>query len=270
MSFLTNLGKGFIRSAVNQVGRDTGKVISNSIYGDAHATPIRNVSKTDKGIYVDNINGEPINPEELRNRAWQEGWKPVYSLLSSYGMNLSTIIAMSTYLVIGIVFYPYTIKYPILPILIFLFGICNIFRKTVEWKRKANIPYQVSDRRYRGGYRIEHRQRNESVYLPCNDSDKKKLLFYGAIYIVVAIAFYIIASVYGKSWQEMTTAWRYEEIINNREQSIKDSIKARQDIEFWKKYYDDETYKSRLEEFNKEWGEKYEEYLEALKSIQNQ
>ena len=33
MSFVKNLAKGFVRSAVNQVGRDGGRVISNSIYG---------------------------------------------------------------------------------------------------------------------------------------------------------------------------------------------------------------------------------------------
>lgn len=41
-SFLGQLAKGFVRSAVNQVGRDGGRVISNQIYGDAHSTPIRN------------------------------------------------------------------------------------------------------------------------------------------------------------------------------------------------------------------------------------
>lgn len=41
MGFAKNLGKGFIRSAVNQVGRDAGKVISNQVYGDAHSTPHR-------------------------------------------------------------------------------------------------------------------------------------------------------------------------------------------------------------------------------------
>ena len=38
-NFIQNLAKGFIRSAVNQVGRDGGKIISNQIYGDAHSTP---------------------------------------------------------------------------------------------------------------------------------------------------------------------------------------------------------------------------------------
>lgn len=40
-SYLGKLAKGFVRSAVNQVGRDGGRVISNQIYGDAHSTPIR-------------------------------------------------------------------------------------------------------------------------------------------------------------------------------------------------------------------------------------
>lgn len=40
MGFLDGLFKGFVRSAVNQVGRDGGKVISNKIYKGGHSTPI--------------------------------------------------------------------------------------------------------------------------------------------------------------------------------------------------------------------------------------
>lgn len=43
-SFINGLAKGFVRSAVNQVGRDAGRVVSNNIYGDAHSIPHRNVS----------------------------------------------------------------------------------------------------------------------------------------------------------------------------------------------------------------------------------
>lgn len=43
-SFFNGLAKGFVRSAVNQVGRDAGRVVSNNIYGDAHSIPHRNVS----------------------------------------------------------------------------------------------------------------------------------------------------------------------------------------------------------------------------------
>ena len=43
-SFINELAKGFVRSAVNQVGRDAGRVVSNNIYGDAHSIPHRTVS----------------------------------------------------------------------------------------------------------------------------------------------------------------------------------------------------------------------------------
>lgn len=48
MSFFENLGKGLIRSAVNQVGRDGGRVVSNQLYGDAHSTPHRIVNNNSK------------------------------------------------------------------------------------------------------------------------------------------------------------------------------------------------------------------------------
>lgn len=49
-SFLGQLGKGFLRSAVNQVGRDGGRVISNQVYGDAHSAPIREVGAQGQSI----------------------------------------------------------------------------------------------------------------------------------------------------------------------------------------------------------------------------
>ena len=41
MSYLNNLAKGFVKSAVKQVGREGGKVISNQIYGNVHSKPLR-------------------------------------------------------------------------------------------------------------------------------------------------------------------------------------------------------------------------------------
>jgi hypothetical protein len=35
----------FVRSAVNQVGRDTGRAISNQVLGNAHSTPVRQVEQ---------------------------------------------------------------------------------------------------------------------------------------------------------------------------------------------------------------------------------
>ena len=46
MGFGKNLAKGFVRSVVNQMGRDGGKVISNQLYGDAHSVPHRSINGT--------------------------------------------------------------------------------------------------------------------------------------------------------------------------------------------------------------------------------
>lgn len=75
MSFISDLGQGFIRSAVNQVGRDGGKVISNQLYGNAHSTPIRGIGMTNKNEYINIANGEFISPEQLRDKAMEEGFK---------------------------------------------------------------------------------------------------------------------------------------------------------------------------------------------------
>lgn len=57
-SFINGLAKGFVRSAVNQVGRDAGKVISNNVYGDRHSTPYRNVSNGKRIVDVGEVKDE--------------------------------------------------------------------------------------------------------------------------------------------------------------------------------------------------------------------
>lgn len=74
MSFLNNLIKGFIRSAVNQVGRDGGKVISNQVYGDKHATPVR-MSGHNKN--------ESAEPKTLKNQIRASSNKSREDLLNS-------------------------------------------------------------------------------------------------------------------------------------------------------------------------------------------
>ena len=60
-NFTEDLAKGFVRSAVNQVGRDGGKVISNSIYGNAHSTPIRGIGKNTHNQFFDESTNEVIS-----------------------------------------------------------------------------------------------------------------------------------------------------------------------------------------------------------------
>lgn len=45
----------FLSSLIRQVGRDTGKVISNKLYGDAHATPYRRAGNLSSSKIHDTI-----------------------------------------------------------------------------------------------------------------------------------------------------------------------------------------------------------------------
>ncbi len=57
-NFLSSVARGFIRSAVNQVGRDSGRVVSNAMYGDAHAVPVRNAGGGGGGVpYIEIAEG---------------------------------------------------------------------------------------------------------------------------------------------------------------------------------------------------------------------
>lgn len=54
-SFLTSLGKGFVRSAVNQIGREGGKVISNRVYNNQNYTNINSVNNMTQYNHVTDI-----------------------------------------------------------------------------------------------------------------------------------------------------------------------------------------------------------------------
>lgn len=70
-SFGMQLAEGFVRSTVNQVGRQTGNVIANNIYGNAHSTPFKIIAEANKNVYLT----EPI--EEPTEYQFD---KPIYVL----------------------------------------------------------------------------------------------------------------------------------------------------------------------------------------------
>lgn len=259
MGFLGNLAKGFVRSAVNQVGRDTGKVVSNQLYGDAHATPIRNVNKTSKGIYLDD-EGVVINPIELREKAENDGWKPKYSSHQTSYKWFSRIFCFLVWLGLGIILYPFSIALPIIPIIICIVGVTKIFARNVVWEREGTIYIQKSDRRYKGGYRIESQYGSEKVKLPCNEKDRKLLLIHGIADFLIAAALYIGANYWGIQLDRDTKIKEYNTFLN-------DTTNLKQDIEYWKDK-DTTIYNRQLREFN----EKYNKALEYIKNnepIQN-
>lgn len=139
-NFLNSLGKGFIRSAVNQVGRDYGKTISNQIFGDAHATPVR-VVKTDRS----NILWAPGQPNKENEIEYHKqdiiNWQDIVCLI------LSPLMVL-----VG-------------PFLYGIFTLVYLFKGSTAFVVYTNEPRRIPDRRYSVGYRIEpqgiHKQRIE-------------------------------------------------------------------------------------------------------------
>src|SRR5690606_20440406 len=124
MSFLNNLAKGLVRSAVNQVGRDGGKVISNQVYGNAHSTPIRAVSNNQ--TQTENINS--LNLTEEKEYIWVKFfWAIIISGLLPFLGGLIIIYR----------------------------GYVNYNHKLIKMYKTESQSVYASDKRYKSGQRYE-------------------------------------------------------------------------------------------------------------------
>ena len=168
MGFLNNLGKGLIRSAVNQVGRDAGRVVSNQLYGDAHSTPYRRVGG---GNYLDE------SSEEL-----------LYEQYKSPNFLFHCLIAFFFNIFGGIALLLYSF---------------NLRKKAniVRGKKVFSYKTYVTDNRYKTGLRYNGDiMRSVPFTRPANDEQMEKniktarkyliagiiLIIYGAIFFTVA------------------------------------------------------------------------------------
>lgn len=126
-NFAKNLAKGFVRSAVNQVGRDGGRVISNHVYNNANYVPFQNVG----------ANPQPKQPEEYT------GNTSMPNALVKTKLGLGAII-----LIILGVFAP-----PIGAAAVLAYGISRYMKKTTKITWTESQPQYVQDRRYKTGSR---------------------------------------------------------------------------------------------------------------------
>ena len=117
-NFGMQLAEGFVRSTVNQVGRQTGNVIANNIYGDAHSTPFKIITEANKNVYLT----EPI--EEPTEYQYD---KPIYVL----------------WFLLYFIFWPAPVFY----------GIYLYFSKKVNCYNFSTHEAYVEDRRYKTGVR---------------------------------------------------------------------------------------------------------------------
>lgn len=176
MSFLNNLLKGFIRSAVNQVGRDGGRVISNQLYGNAHASPVR-VSQSSATTQI-------IEPQNTDNIP--------YNFLS---------MAFADYLIFKI------IAYSLFSIIIVLIGSIYTYIRGIEYSKKQTMEIYgtvrtaitTTDRRYRTGTRVTG-YRNRKAVISVEPADYSHLKYYktkGKIYKFIGIVCFITYIIIG-------------------------------------------------------------------------
>lgn len=66
----------FLKSAINQVGRDMGKVVSNEIFKDKHSTPYRRVGGNNSNSHRSSSRVRSIKTEFDKAIDFQTGFKP--------------------------------------------------------------------------------------------------------------------------------------------------------------------------------------------------
>lgn len=136
MSFLNNLGRGFVRSAVNQLGRDGGRVLSNKVYGDKHSTPIRQGNSQSSSDKTRTISAENyVNREELT----KAGFKPELFSQNFIGNSL-TFSGAFLMPIIG-------------PLYLLFISFRNFFKKRTRFFKINQETVFVSDRRFKTGSR---------------------------------------------------------------------------------------------------------------------
>lgn len=136
MGFLNKLGKSFIRSAVNQVGRDSGKVVSNKIFGDKHATAVK-VSSVTKSMESDGS----LNHMADRSTLLSNGYNPdteqpnlIYAFLVLIGASIFPILGPLYYLLIGAQ---------------------HLMRHSTKFYKVVKEEVYVTDKRYKDGQRLD-------------------------------------------------------------------------------------------------------------------
>lgn len=194
MNFIESLAKGFIRSAVNQVGRDGGKVISNKLYGNRHSTPIHNVT-VENGVFYNEQTNQPLSYIELRKKISTEGYKTSYSV-SGMGI-IMKVWAYILGIICSSIFYSLNHILIIIPsILMILFVITlKLLMPNISVIKYDYVSTYTQDRRYKSGRRNTGTQRIKSTFqIPATEEEKKVIRAISVVYILLAIAMPFLGS----------------------------------------------------------------------------
>ena len=155
MSYINNLVKGFVRSAVNQVGRDGGKVVSNKIYGNSHSSPIK------------------IVDGNLSNKDHESGLtleKEYIWVKSFWGLIICFCIPIFGSL------------------LLFYRAYVNFYKKTITAYKNEKQAVYKSDRRYTNGRKLLGYQNVKiPVKIEIDETQRKRAKIKSYIYIIIAL-----------------------------------------------------------------------------------
>lgn len=178
-SFLNSLFKSFIRSAVNQVGRDGGKVISNQLYKGAHTTPINLQSQ-----FSTSSTNTPDTPD-TPNTPNQYQFLPL-ALADKLPLKIIAYIICTTLIpFIGTLYVIYK-------------GVLYLQETTDEIYQIKDVPYGKPDKRYTSGVRILG-YRKQKVIIGYNTLPYTQIRYNqtkGLIYIITAVLPYLILVIY--------------------------------------------------------------------------
>ena len=191
MSFIGNLAKGFVRSTVNQVGRDTGKIISNKIYGDAHSTPIRGI-KSENGIFYDETDCV-IEDKEFYKMLYAQGYKRKFF---TSGIFQKMFIWMFGLAISSVIWGMWGKYYALIPsIVLILISILKIVdaRKNMYISINKEVPFYKSDLRCKDGKRfVGYRSEEIDSHIPSTKSYLNCQIIISLSYIFLAAYMYFI------------------------------------------------------------------------------
>ena len=178
MSFINKLARGFVRSAVNQVGRDGGRVISNKVYGDSHSTPIRIIGS--KNSNNSNITNDTENISSRADFASQ-GYKAVLLQSSPIGYFFMAI-GSAILPLIGPLYWLYT-------------SYTNFFKKYTKFYRIIQEPIYAEDRRFKTGERHDgFRNVKQFSIVAAKPQTSERIIFLlkGTIALIFALCIFSI------------------------------------------------------------------------------
>lgn len=194
MSFLGNLAKGFVRSTVNQVGRDTGRVISNKIYGDKHSTPVRGIIYSD-GNYYNKDSNELISSEEFNHKLNEDGYKIQHFTSNPFVKAFLWCMGLIATIFINIYEGGYWIF--LAPGMLSIMGTLKLLAsfKTMTIYKNTNVGMYKTDMRHKEGkkYVGDTQQEIEYEVMPTK-SYKIDMIIICIVYILLAIYMYISAN----------------------------------------------------------------------------